>query len=1350
MDDDIRESDLHLAERASIRESAYCIHGFGAESHTLAGDTLYKARDRYDPGRAGEYRSYSMASLVGKWTVGLTCSSNLLHHVETWRAPIDGLNGKSDATCLSGYSIEWTEPPSQLFPRIFCYIRELLSQAKKKKDKYRIMFLSTLVFSKKVNPEFVHTLLAFATVPGLRSLRQPSHYSFLLSDGYEPTYDKLVKLIKQQAHEFVGTISLHDEEDEEDEDEEKCFEEAVAEQTRQLVQYYLGQWPKYGVAAPPDQDSYKHINVQAVTDTVQPLFKSWYKNLEFRQFIEKAQEIIDTLGTSAKKPSKYSFSPPQDDYQRGCEFVTFEDLFRNGRLPISTVKTESCAALIGQSDEQNLEHPKLRLLLQQLVSTPGEYEKGQRKYLTTSQRLPASMKRYKARRIAIRNKFAPRLSPATILRHLSAPKFGELPVSWKWALVRYGLAICALQRALRIQECIDTGAELLHELMNNGHEGWDPIDHPDWLLLEIENNILIRPVQARITLEMISPSSGKNSVMQLNMGEESPQALYQWLPRPWQTKENPKLDQVQRNQGLYNECMATGGILLVQPEHLLSLELMGLDNLLAEEAHLGHAIISTQRWLDNNSRDILDESDEILSANFELVYTMGTQRALEFNPDRWIIIQDILGYVNRFASEVVEQFPRGLELRPVCSGSDQLRIRVLNSTAGRRLLDMVANEVCERGLPSLPVWNLPKVARDNLRAFLTGTTLTNADLESLKALVFATDHMRNSLLLLKGFPAPRAEFSHPGAAIVLTCLTYYYEGLADEQLYTLFENLALSDHAEEEYQIWIRSAPSLPAKFRHLSSVNIKDQDQCPRELFPPFRFVKGVIDFYLSHIVFPTEMREFPHKLSSSGWNIAREKAHPTTGFSGTNDSRYILLLSIQQRDLDEQRGTNAQQLLSVLGAKNTFHRVASTVKNDLLDAECLLQIVVNADPPIQVILDVGAQVLEMRNEQIAERWLSIVETTVAQVVVYFNEDNELSIVTRDRYKEPLMVSPFSQHMDKCLVYLDDAHTRGTDLALPLNYRAAVTLGPNLTKDRLVQACMRMRKLGKGQSLMFCAPRDVERKMLDCSGKNHNEVIEDSDILKWSISETWKHTRKSAPLRATQGLRYQKHAIAWSDALKAGSNKFPVSIAKSMLEDEAKTIVMRYDSGNMMLEEQVLLRDIEDSSLAPRSEQVEDIKAKCKHFAISSFSNAAFLEEQERELSPETERERQIEYAPALQPAIHSLDCDVEQFLVHGNFKRRSKAFLPAFATLKKTLADSNFKAAAWPKDLLVTKDFTKTVEAPESQLLDAYLRPVKWIASTRHHGELIMVVLSPFEANYARDETGAQLHVYAPRISV
>ncbi len=348
--------------------------------------------------------------------------------------------------------------------------------------------------------------------------------------------------------------------------------------------------------------------------------------------------------------------------------------------------------------------------------------------------------------------------------------------------------------------------------------------------------------------------------------------------------------------------MRTGGILVVQPEHLLSFELMGLEKLLSEEPELGNVLIATQHWLDDNSRDILDESEEILSVRFELVYTIGTQRAIDFSPDRWIIIEHVLGLVSRFAQPILQIFPQGLELRPACFGSFP-RIRVLQPPAADALMEMVAREVCEAGLPGVPVWNLSPQVRAVLSRFLTDLDIEQSDIELLQHRVFGVESMRRSLLLLKGLiaggvlafafqqkrwrvnygldlsrimlavpyrakdnPATRAEFSHPDAAIVLTCISYYYGGLSNAQLYTAFEKLLLSDHAQEEYERWVQDAPELPFAFRKLSGINLCDPEQCSQTVFPSLRLAKGAIEFYLSRVVFPKEMKEFSHKLSSSG----------------------------------------------------------------------------------------------------------------------------------------------------------------------------------------------------------------------------------------------------------------------------------------------------------------------------------------------------------------------------------------------------------------------------------------------------------------------------------------------------
>lgn len=188
---------------------------------------------------------------------------------------------------------------------------------------------------------------------------------------------------------------------------------------------------------------------------------------------------------------------------------------------------------------------------------------------------------------------------------------------------------------------------------------------------------------------------------------------------------------------------------------------------------------------------------------------------------------------------------------------------------------------------------------------------------------------------------------------------------------------------------------------------------------------------------------------LIMTSQEIAREKNHPTTGFSGTNDSKYMLPTPIKQCDLPEQLSTNAEVLACLLQPENSYD-TEYTPQLEKFDAAALLDIAVNMVPPVRVLLDVGAQLLE-DNEKIAARWLDRVSADDAHAVIYFQED-EIFVLNREGLKELLLVSPFVKQMDQCLVYLDEAHTRGTDLKMPADYRAIVTLGPDLTKDRLAQ----------------------------------------------------------------------------------------------------------------------------------------------------------------------------------------------------------------------------------------------------------------------------------------------------------
>ncbi|KAJ8582912.1 hypothetical protein M405DRAFT_749505, partial [Rhizopogon salebrosus TDB-379] len=320
-------------------------------------------------------------------------------------------------------------------------------------------------------------------------------------------------------------------------------------------------------------------------------------------------------------------------------------------------------------------------------------------------------------------------------------------------------------------------------------------------------------------------------------------------------------------------------------------------------------------------------------------------------------------------------------------------------------------------------------------------------------------------------PSLRAEFGHPDIAVTLTCLSYYYTGLTQVQLLLCFELLLKQDNPTLEYESWVLGLQSVPESLRHLSGINTESAEQLT-VLQQLFTFNKAVVDFYLSRVVFPKEAKAFPDKLTCSGWDLAQEKTHLTTGFSGTNDNRYLLPSSIVQHDLDYQRSTNARVLSFLLCPENNCYRLLPPSQK----VQTFISVLIAEKPEVRVLLDVGAQMLELKNQELAEAWLRA--KCDAEAAIFVNDDDELVVVSRDGTVEPLVSSPFSQQLDQCIVYLDDAHTRGTDVKLPSGFRAAVTLGPKVTKDRLTQGCMRMRKLGNGHSVVFFAPIEVDRSI--------------------------------------------------------------------------------------------------------------------------------------------------------------------------------------------------------------------------------------------------------------------------------
>lgn len=139
------------------------------------------------------------------------------------------------------------------------------------------------------------------------------------------------------------------------------------------------------------------------------------------------------------------------------------------------------------------------------------------------------------------------------------------------------------------------------------------------------------------------------------------------------------------------------------------------------------------------------------------------------------------------------------------------------------------------------------------------------------------------------------------------------------------------------------------------------------------------------------------------------------------------------------------------LLEPRNRTCILAEDEKGHQLDVHQLLGLICEKCDA-RVLIDVGAQILESDNQEVASEWLSMTPENEAEAAVFFNDSDEIMVIDRGGHIETLLSSSFRERMGVCLVFLDQHHSRGVDLRLPPETRAAVTLGPRLTKDRLVQ----------------------------------------------------------------------------------------------------------------------------------------------------------------------------------------------------------------------------------------------------------------------------------------------------------
>lgn len=209
---------------------------------------------------------------------------------------------------------------------------------------------------------------------------------------------------------------------------------------------------------------------------------------------------------------------------------------------------------------------------------------------------------------------------------------------------------------------------------------------------------------------------------------------------------------VENVRKLYEECVENRGVLLIQPEHILSFKLMGIESVLTDEPELARSMLATQEYFDSVTCDIIDEVDENLSVKFELIYTMGSQESIDYAPERWTIIQEILALLPRFVIQTQKHLPEAIDIQDVSDGKFP-RVRLLRKDAADQLLVSLAKHIVDWGLSGLPTRSQPDETRAAIFRYITQPQLDIKDIDAVEKSNFWSDATKHPLLLARGLIA---------------------------------------------------------------------------------------------------------------------------------------------------------------------------------------------------------------------------------------------------------------------------------------------------------------------------------------------------------------------------------------------------------------------------------------------------------------------------------------------------------------------------------------------------------------------------------------------------------------------
>ena len=518
---------------------------------------------------------------------------------------------------------------------------------------------------------------------------------------------------------------------------------------------------------------------------------------------------------------------------------------------------------------------------------------------------------------------------------------------------------------------------------------------------------------------------------------------------------------------IHSKMRKQSGVMLCQPEHNLSFMLSGIQRLLDDKAAEAGPMIRMQSWLRTVCRDILDESDYTLAVRTQLIYPSGSQMTVDGHPHRWQVIEALLCLVDIHLYSLANDFPHSIKVLRRPGGGFPL-ISILRQDVENELIRRLTTDILRGTSDILQVSGhvIAQKERVAIKEFIYSTTVKPSTLEIIRGLCPDRPQVRQTVYLLrgllvnrilimtlkkrwnvqyglhpqrdpiavpfhaKGVPSDQSEWGHPDVAILFTVLAHYYDGLSLAHMRQCLERIIQSDDPSTEYEKWIQSSEDFPESLKAWNSINTDDDVQL-QVIWGYARYSVPVIDYFLNSFAFPQHAKQFKVKLQSNGWDIplfgtnegsmtsrSTQALKPlTTGFSGTNDNRTMLPLNIEQQDLPTLSHTNAEVLTYLLHPRSRQCKPVMDQNGDRLSEEALLSMLKSMG--IRILIDAGAQILELDNISLAKKWLEI--DPRCDAALYFDDANKPWVISKEGRMTPLLASPYAEDLSRCLVYLDE-----------------------------------------------------------------------------------------------------------------------------------------------------------------------------------------------------------------------------------------------------------------------------------------------------------------------------------------